>query len=249
MAQPGLVRNVTAEFVGTTLVMLGGPGLIVLGRDINRLEFAIGFGLATAISIAVIGAVANPMFSFALWFARGIRGSELLSDWLGQFLGALFGALVLFGLNDAHRFVTGVNGWQPGDSVPPGVDLDVHTTGWANLGVVMGAELLVCTLIVVVLLAAIREHPSSGTSAAYVGGAMTLGALFLFPISGAGLNPASSLAMAIFADTDPNALGQVWVFVLVPLLASFAGLLVWVAISEVTMDDTLLDETFVDTGD
>jgi aquaporin Z len=54
--------------------------------------------------------------------------------------------------------------------------------------------------------------------------------------------------MAIFADTDPNALGQVWVFVLVPLLASFAGLLVWVAISEVTMDDTMLDETFVDTG-
>ena len=55
--------------------------------------------------------------------------------------------------------------------------------------------------------------------------------------------------MAIFADTDPNALGQVWVFVLVPMLASFAGLLVWLAISEATIDDTILDETFVDTGD
>src|SRR6187397_3291239 len=238
MAQPGLVRNVTAEFVGTTLVMLGGPGLIVLGRDINRVEFAIGIGLATAISIAVIGAVANPMFSLALWFARAIRGSELLFDWLGQLLGALFGALVLFGLNDADRFVAGVNGWQPGDSVPAGVDLDLHVTGFANLGVVMGAELLVCTLIVVVLLSSIEEQPSNAVTGAFVGGAMTLGALFLFPISGAGLNPASSLAMAIFADVDPNALGQVWVFVLVPLLASFAGLLVWVAISEVTMDDT-----------
>ena len=82
----------------------------------------------------MIGAVANPMFSLALWFARAIRGSELLFDWLGQFLGALFGALVLFGLNDADRFVTGANGWQPGDSVPPGVDLDVHVTGFANLG-------------------------------------------------------------------------------------------------------------------
>jgi aquaporin Z len=246
---PGAGRNVAAEFVGTTLVMLGGPGLIVLGRDVNRIEFAIGFGLATAISIAVIGAVANPMFSFALWFARAIRGSELLFDWLGQFLGALFGALVLFGLNDADRFATGVNGWQPGDSVPPGVDLDVHVTGFANLGVVVGAELLACTLIVVVLLAAIKEHPSSATSAAFVGAAMTIGALFLFPISGAGLNPAVSLAMAIFADTDPNSLGQVWVFVVVPLLASFAGLLVWLAISEATIDDTVLDETFVDTGD
>ena len=134
--------------------------------------------------------------------------------------------------------------------MPPGVDLDVHVTGFANLGVVVGAELLVCTLIVVVLLSAIREQPlERGRAAAFVGGAMTLGALFLFPISGAGLNPASSLAMAIFADTDPNALGQVWVFVVVPLLASFAGLLVWLAISEATIDDTVLDETFVDTGD
>jgi aquaporin Z len=240
---------VAAEFVGTTLVMLGGPGLIVLGRDINRVEFAIGIGLATAISIAVIGAVANPMFSFALWFARAIRGSELLFDWLGQLLGALFGALVLFGLNDADRFVAGVNGWQPGDSVPAGVDLDLHLTGFANLGVVMGAELLVCTLIVVVLLSSIEEQPSNAVTGAFVGGAMTLGALFLFPISGAGLNPASSLAMAIFADVDPNALGQVWVFVVVPLLASFAGLLVWLVISEATADETVLDETFVDTGD
>jgi aquaporin Z len=247
--RPGVGRNVAAEFVGTTLVMLGGPGLIVLGRDVDKLEFAIGFGLATAISIAVIGAVANPMFSFALWFARAIRGSELLFDWLGQLLGALFGALVLFGLNDADRFVAGTNGWQPGDSVPAGVDLDVHVTGFADLGVVLGAELLVCTLIVVVLLGAIREQPSNAVTAAFVGGAMTLGALFLFPISGAGLNPATSLAMAIFADTDPNALGQVWPFVVVPLLASFAGLLVWLAISEATLDDTVLDETFVDTGD
>jgi aquaporin Z len=240
---------VAAEFVGTTLVMLGGPGLIVFGRDINRFEFAIGIGLATAISIAVIGAVANPMFSLALWFARAIRGTELLFDWLGQFLGALFGALVLFGLNDADRFVAGVNGWQPGDSVPAGVDLDLHVTGFANLGVVMGAELLVCTLIVVVLLSSIEEQPSNAVTGAFVGGAVTLGALFLFPISGAGLNPASSLAMAIFADVDPNALGQVWVFVVVPLLASFAGLLVWLLISEATADDTVLDETFVDTGD
>jgi aquaporin Z len=247
--QPGVGRNVAAEFVGTTLVVVGGPGLLVLGRDVSKLEFALGFGVATAISIAVIGAVANPMFSLALWFARAIRGSELLFDWVGQVAGALFGALVLFGLNDADRFTTGVNGWQPGDSVPAGVDLDLHLTGWANLGVVAGAELLVCTLIVVVLLSAIWEHPSNAVTGAFVGGAMTLGALFLFPISGGGLNPASSLAVAVFADTDPNALGQVWLFVVVPLLASFAGLLVWLAISEATVDDTLLDETFVDTGD
>jgi aquaporin Z len=239
--RPAAVRNVAAEFVGTVIVMLGGPGLIVLGREVNSLELAIGFGLATAISIGVIGAVANPMFSLALWFARGIRGSELLFDWLGQLLGALFGAAVLFGLNDADRFDNGANGWQPGDSVPAGVDLDVHVSGFANLGIVIGAEFIVCTLVVVVLLSAIWEQASNAVAAAFVGGAVTIGSLFLFPISGAGLNPARSLAMAIFADTDPNALRQVWVFIVVPLLAAFAGLLVWLAISEATMDDTVLE--------
>jgi aquaporin Z len=249
MMSPGWGRNVGAEFVGTTIVMLGGPGMIVLGRDVGRLEVAIGLGLATAISIGVIGALANPMFSLALWFARGIRGSELLFDWLGQFLGAAFGAAVLFGLNDVDRFGTGVNGWQPGDSVPAGVDLDVHVTGFANLGIVIGAELLVGTLVVVVLLAAIWEQPSNAAIAAFVGGAVTIGSLLLFPVSGAGLNPARSVAMAIFADTDPNALAQVWVFVVVPLIAALAGLLVWIGISDATFDDTVLDETIVDTAD
>src|SRR5262245_28527391 len=246
---PGWGRTIAAEFVGTTVVMLGGPGLIVLGTDVSRLEFALGFGLATAISIGVIGAVANPMFSLALWFARGIKGSELLLDFVGQFLGAIFGAAVLFGLNDLDRFTSGTNGWEPGDSVGTGVDLGVHVTGFANLGVVMGAELLIATMVVVVLLAAIREQPSNATAAAFVGGATVIGALFLFPISGAGINPARSLAMAIFADTDPNALGQVWVFILMPLIASFAGLFIWLAISEVTIDETMLDDTFLDPGE
>src|SRR5262245_34790345 len=140
---PSWGRTVAAEFVGTTIIMLAGPGLIVLGNDVSRLEFALGFGLATAISIGVIGALANPMFSLALWFARGIKGSALLLDFVGQFSGAIFGAAILFGLNDADRFTSGINGWEPGDSVDTGVDLGVHVTGFANLGVVMAAELVI----------------------------------------------------------------------------------------------------------
>ena len=61
MSETSTGRNVAAEFVGTTIVMLGGPGLIVLGGDdIGPLGVAVGFGLAIAISIGVIGAVANP---------------------------------------------------------------------------------------------------------------------------------------------------------------------------------------------
>ena len=52
--------------------------------------------------------------------------------------------------------------------------------------------------------------------------------------------------MAVFADTDPNALGQLWPFVVVPLIAAFAGLLVYVAIDDSTIDDTVFDDTILE---
>jgi aquaporin Z len=244
----GVARLAAAEFVGTTIVMIGGPGLLVIGGgDVSRLELALGFGISTAIAIGVIGAVANPMFSLALWFAKAITGRELVSDWIGQLLGAVFGAAVLFGLNDTTRFVTGVNGYDT-SGLKDGVDLGYNLSGFSDLGVVLAAELVMAVIVVVVLLGSIREQRSNTATAGFVGGAMVLAALFLSPISGVGINPARSIGMAIFADTDPNALGQVWVFVVVPVVAAFAGLLVWLAIDDDTIDDTVFDDTVLETA-
>jgi len=249
MSEQTFGRGVAAEFVGTTIVMLGGPGLMVLGAaDLDTLAIAIGFGASLAIAIGVIGAVTNPMFSLALWFARAITGRELAGDLVGQTLGAVFGALVIFGLNDTTRFVSGTTGWEPSTDVIPGVDLGVHLTGFANLGVVLAAELGLATLLVVVLLSSITQQRSSAASGAFIGVAYGVSMMFLMPISGGGLNPARSLAMAIFADTDPNALAQVWPFLIVPVIAAFAGLLVWLSIDEASVDDTVFDDTIVESA-
>ena len=246
MDQTSTGRNVAAEVVGTTVVMLGGPGLLVLGDDVGTLGVALGFGLATALAIGVIGAVANPMFSLALWFSRGITGRELLGDWAGQLIGGLFGGALLFGLNDATRLATGTNGWEPSDDVALGVDLGVNPTGFAELGVVLAAELVLGTVIVIVLLSSISQQRSNAAMAAFTGGAVSLASLFLLGISGMGVNPARSLGAAVFADTDPNALGQVWVFVLLPIAAAFAGTLVWLMIDDATIDETVFDDTFLE---
>ena len=241
MAEPTPARNVAAEFVGTAIVMLGGPGLLVLGDEsVGTLGVAIGFGASTALAIGVIGAVANPMFTLALWFARGITTSEAVSDWIGQFLGALFGAALIFGMNDMTRFGAGTNGWETSS------DIGLQATGYSTLGTVIAAELVLGVVTVVVLLASVREEPSSAAAAAFTGLGVGVATLFLLGISGAGINPARSLAAALFADTDPNALAQVWVFILVPILAAFVGTLVWLAIDEATVDDTVFDDTFVD---
>lgn len=241
MTATPVARLAAAEFVGTIVVMLGGPGLLVMGGDgVGRVEVALGYGLATALAIGVIGAVANPMFSLALWFGRSITSRELFADWIGQLLGAVVGGAILFGLNDTDRFSTGVNGWEPSS------DFGAPITQFQQLGVVIGAELVLGAIVVLVLLATIREQRSTTTSAAFVGGAVALAALFLQPISGVGINPARSIGTAIFADTNPNALGQVWVFVLVPLVAAFAGLVAYLAIDDSTIDETVFDDTIVE---
>ena len=216
---PATGRLFAAEFVGTTLVMLAGPGLIdPRRRRHSRLELALGFGVATAIAIGVIGAVANPMFSLALWFARAISGRELGIDVIGQLCGAVFGGAVLFALR--HSFAGATNGYDPGDLDRRRLGFDL---GFADLGVVLGRG--------------VGDGGDRGDRAA-VGDrratvqrrrrrfrrrAVTLAALFLQPISGVGINPARSLGTAIFADTDPNALGQLWLFIVIPVSARSPG--------------------------
>jgi len=235
MADLSTIRLVAAEFAGTTIVMLGGPGLIVLGGEsIGTFESAVGFGLAMAIAIGVIGAVANPMLSLALYLARQITPREAIGDWIGQFLGGIFGAAIIFGINDTHRTASGTNGWD-------------HS-GFNELGSVLAAELVLSVVVVIVLLSVVSQRLPTTSVAAFTGAAYALAMLFLLPIDGGGVNPARSLGSAIFADTDPNALGQVWAFILVPVIGTFGGLVLWLLIDESTIDDTVFDDTFVESA-
>lgn len=246
MEQEGRARNIAAEFVGTTIVVLGGPGLMVLADQPDPLAVAIGTGIATAIAIGVIGAVANPMFSLALWFARAIPSRTLVADWVGQVLGGMFGAALIFGLNDTTRLAVGTNGWEPTDDIADGVELGLNVSGFAGMGVVLAAELLLGAIVVVVLLSSISQQRANAVMATFTGAAVSLATLLLLDVSGAGINPARSLGVAVFADTDPNALAQVWAFVLVPLVAAFAGTMIWLAIDDATIDDTVFDDTVLE---
>lgn len=228
------MRNVGTEFVATVLLMLAGPGLLVLGTtQISPLAVAVSFGAALAIAIGVIGAVANPALSLALLVVREISPREMIQDWVGQFAGGIAGAAIIWGINDQTRVARGANGWDSG--------------GFSELGSVIAAELVFTIVLVVVFLSTISKGLSTAAIAAYTGLASTVGMLVLLSISGGGMNPARSLGSAIFTDADPNAISQVAVFIIVPLVAAIAAVFIWLAIDDAEVDDTLFDETFVDT--
>lgn len=232
-ATAGSARNVGVEFVATLILMLAGPGLVVLGpAQIGDLAVALSFGAGLTLAIGVLGAVANPALSLALLVVREISTRELVQDWAGQFLGGIVGAAVIWGINDQTRSTVGGNGWGGG--------------GYSELGSVIAAELVFTIVLVVVFLSAISKGLPTVGVAVFTGLASMVGMLVLLGISGGGMNPARSLGSAIFTDTDPNALGQVGVFIVVPLVAAVAGVLVWLSIDDAEVDDTIFDETFVD---
>ncbi|MEL6892770.1 MAG: aquaporin [Actinomycetota bacterium] len=228
-----LGRNVATEVVGTVIVMLFGPGLIVLsdGR-IGELEAALGFGVGVAVAIGLIGAVANPAFTLALFVVREVSLREAVGDWVGQVIGGIAGGAIIWGINDQTRAAVGASGWDRGEL--------------SELGSVMAAELVFGVVVVVVLLAAVGQGFSQAAIAGFTGAAVMVAHLALLGIDGGGLNPARSLGSAIFSDVDPNALGQLWPFVVVPLVAAVAAVFVWLLVDDAEIDDTIFDETFLD---
>ncbi|BAN00806.1 MIP/aquaporin family protein [Ilumatobacter coccineus] len=232
-APAGLSRNVVTELVGTLVLMLAGPGLIVLSNgQASDLAVALSFGAGLAVAIGVIGAVANPAFTLALLVVREISIRDAVGDWIGQIAGGILGAAVVWGINDQTRSSLGANGWD--------------RSGFRELGSVMAAELVFTIIVVVVLLSSISQGLSKASIAAFTGLAYAIGHLVLGGIDGGGMNPARSLGSAIFSDNDPNALGQVWVFIVVPLVAAVAAVFVWLMIDDAEIDDTIFDDTFVD---
>lgn len=233
MPQLSAGRNLGTEIVATTMLMLAGPGVIVLsdGRA-SALGVALSFGAALAIAIGVIGAVANPALSLALAVAREISPRELAQDWAGQFIGGIVGAAIIWGINDQTRSAVGSTGWDAG--------------GFSELGSVIAAELVFTVVLVVVFLSSISQGLSKTAIAGFTGLASVVGHFVLLGISGGGMNPARSLGSAIFSDTDPNALGQVVVMIIVPLVATVAAVFIWLGIDDADVDDTLFDGTFVD---
>ena len=59
---------------------------------------------------------------------------------------------------------------------------------------------------------------------------LTLIHLITIPVDNTSVNPARSLATAIFASAHPNALGQVWAFIVFPMIGGALGALAWDAL-------------------
>lgn len=222
------MKKPVAEFIGTfALVFLGCGAAVIAGLGtgptaIDVLGIAFAFGLAIVAMAYGIGPVsgchANPAVSFGMLIAGRMNVGDFITYVVAQVLGALVGAfalyLILSGKTSGWTGGLGQNGWGMGY-------LGEYSATSAFLFEVVATFLfLVCVLGV--------TQPGTTTPFAGLAIGLTLTAIHIVGINvtGVSVNPARSLGPAIIGvASNPAAVGQVWLFVVAPLIgAATAGL-------------------------
>ncbi len=237
--EPHSGRILAAELVGTAVLVMCGPGTAILAaQDIGHLGVALAFGLSLLVMAYVIGPISgchiNPAVTLGMLLTKKIDLGRAIVSWIGQVIGGIIGALIIFLIANSR------DGFERGGFASNGWDRD----GFSSLGATIIVEIVFTALLVWVVLSTTSSRFSPGMGGLVAGLTLTLIHLVTIPVDNTSVNPARSLATAIFADTDPNALGQVWAFIIFPLVGSVLGVLVFLLID----DDTKLEDTMLDSG-
>lgn len=223
------MKKYIAELIGTAvLVLMGcgsaaiaGPGSLGL-LSIGFAGVSLAFGLSVMTMVYAIGPISgchiNPAITFAMWIAKKISGKDALMYILFQIIGAFIGIGILaflVGKMDGLA-VNSVDPYQLGYSVPQCVI----------------AEVVMTFLFLMVIFGATSEKAPAGFAGIAIGLSLTLIHLVTIPVTNTSVNPARSLAPAVFDAIGGGAgagLTQIWIFILAPLVGAGLAALVWKA--------------------
>ncbi len=217
------MKKYIAEFIGTfTLVLFGCGAAVIAGEFVGVLGIAFAFGfalIAMAYSIGNIsGCHINPAVSLGMFLAKRMGFKDLTFYMIAQFLGAIAGAAVL--LLILHGYLNGYNISLVGLG-QNGFGAD-YGLGFSVVSAIV-FELVATFLFVLVILESTKERAPKGFAGLIIGITLVVIHIVGIKITGTSVNPARSLAPAIFVGGV--ALQQLWLFIVMPLLAgAVAGL-------------------------
>ncbi|ODT76398.1 aquaporin Z [Devosia sp.] len=226
-----MMRRVWAEAFGTFWLVFGGCGAAVLAAGvpdvgIGYLGVALAFGLTVLTMVYAVGGISgghfNPAVSLGLAVAGRFAYKDLAPYWAAQVVGGALGAAVLFAIASGKPdFVAGGFASNGYDALSPG--------GYSMIAVLV-AEIVLTGFFVLIILGATSKLAPAGFAGIAIGLGLTLIHLIGIPVSNTSVNPARSIAAALFAET--GALGQVWLFIVAPLIGAALGGLLWKALLE-----------------
>ena len=208
----GNIKKYVAEFIGTLTLVLFGTGVAVVSGG-NIIATALTFGLAIIASAYVIGDISgchvNPAVSLAMLISKKISSKDFLGYVISQVLGALAGTGILYGILKATEIGTealGANGYG-----------DLSTVNITLFGAII-VEVILTFIFIYTILGVTKDESKSSVSGIVIGLTLTFVHLLGITLTGTSVNPARSLAPAIFQGG--TALSQVWVFIISPLIGA-----------------------------
>ena len=221
-----MFRRLSAEFFGTFWLVFGGCGSAVLAAGfpdvgIGFAGVSLAFGLTVLTMAYAVGGISgghfNPAVSLGLAIAGRFDFKDILPYWAAQLVGGAVGAAVLYLIASGHAdFSAGGFASNGYDTLSPG--------GYSMLAALI-AEIVLTALFLVIILGATSKAAPAGFAPLTIGLGLTLIHLISIPVDNTSVNPARSIAAALFAQN--GALGQVWLFIVAPLIGGAIGAVIW----------------------
>lgn len=219
-----LSKKLTAEFLGTFWLVLGGCGSAVLAANfknvgIGLLGVSLAFGLTVLTMAYAVGHISgghfNPAVTIGLFVAKRIPAADILPYIIVQVVGAIAAAGVLYVI------ANGVTGFQVGDFAANGFGTQ-HSPGRYSMAAALVSEIVMTFGFLIVILGATDRRAPAGMAPIAIGLALTLIHLVSIPVTNTSVNPARSTGPAIIVGGW--ALQQLWLFWLAPIVgAALAG--------------------------
>jgi len=211
------VKKYLAEFIGTFVLVLFACGTAaVVGCSAENgtgyLLTALAFGLvivAMAYSIGNIsGCHINPAVSIAMLVSRKMSFVDFIGYVISQFLGATAGAAVLSLFVDKKVQGLGANGLFKDDIL---------------LSIII--EVILTFVFVIAILGVTSKESNGAVAGIVIGLSLTLVHILGISFTGTSVNPARSFGPALFVGGE--ALSNVWVFIVAPLVGGVLAALVY----------------------
>lgn len=223
-----MTKKLFAEMMGTFWLVLGGCGSAVLAASflsgqvnmgIAFVGVSLAFGLTVMTMAYAIGHISgchlNPAVSVGLWMGGRFPASNLVPYIIAQVVGGVLGAAVLY------LIASGQSGFQASAGFASNGYGDLSPGKYSMVSVLV-CEVVMTFMFLMIILGATDKRAPAGFAPIAIGLGLTLIHLISIPVSNTSVNPARSVAVAVFAGG--GYLSQVWLFWVAPVIgAALAG--------------------------
>lgn len=225
------MKKYIVECIGTFVLTFFGCATAMFvgcGTPAGLFATAAAFGLTVVAMAYTIGGISgchiNPAITLGVALSGRMSWKDAVGYWLGQLIGAIIaGALLLL----FAKTMT------PGAAFAGANPAGLGANGVAGAGGAGGAflvEVVGTFIFVLVVLGTTDPKVGAGNFAGLaIGLSLTLVHLVCINLTGTSVNPARSIGPAIFAGGQ--ALKDLWVFIVAPLVGGALSAVVWSAIS------------------